>query len=175
MFIPSLKTKTLTVIAAGILSSVGTILAQTAPAQQKEPNAPARPVALTGKHSFKTFSEITDPRILTCLPLKATEISILSEPGGHFARYKIGEADFMNFQDYLWEASMGNSAHKRGTMGSEGKPVTREQMIRRFKAAGWQPLENAILYYGPSKQNGAITAYFYDRKAGIVYHDAGYW
>ncbi|MFM8931550.1 MAG: hypothetical protein ACKOS8_06705 [Gemmataceae bacterium] len=164
------------------LPSIGLVMAQTDPQQKPVANPPERPVALTGKHTFKTFSEITDPRILNCLPLKAKEISIVSERGGHFARYKIGEADFMKFQDYLWEASMGNSAHKRGSMESEGEPVTWKYISQNFKASGldlqangWEPLENAILYYGPSKKNGAITAYFYDRKAGVAYHSAGYW
>ncbi len=178
----SFKTLLFCFITVIFLASVGLVTAQADPQQKTGPNTPDRPVALTGKHSFKTFSEVTDPRILTCLPLKAKEISIVSERGGHFARYKIGEADFMNFQDYLWEASMGTSAHKRGSMGSDGEPVTWKYISQRFKASGldlrangWEPLENATLYYGPSKKNGAITVYFYDRKAGIAYHTAGYW
>jgi len=178
----SFRTKLFFFIISIFLNSIGLVMAQTGPQQKPGPNAPDRPVTLTGKHTFKTFSEITDPRILNCLPLKANEISIVSEREGHFARYKIGEADFMHFQDYLWEASMGNSAHKRGSMGSDGEPVTWKYISQRFKASGldlqangWEPLENATLYYGPSKKNGAITVYFYDRKAGIVYHTAGYW
>ena len=45
--------------------------------------APAEPVTLTGKHSFKTVAEIADRRIKPCLPPQATEISLLSERGGH--------------------------------------------------------------------------------------------
>ena len=138
-------------------------------------NAPAAQVILTGKHSFKTAAEIADRRIKPCLPPQATEISLLSERGGHFAKYKISEADFMKFLDQLWEASKDSSAHQRESMGGEGEPANREGMARRFKAAGWEPLDNAITYYSPSRPNGAMTTYYYDRNAGIAYHDTGYW
>ena len=38
--------------------------------------APAEPVTLTGKHSFKTVAEIADRRIQPSLPPQATEISV---------------------------------------------------------------------------------------------------
>ena len=46
---------------------------------------------------------------------------------------------------------------------------------RGFQMVGWEPLENATTYYSPSKGSGAMTTYYYDKKAGIAYHDAGYW
>jgi hypothetical protein len=137
--------------------------------------APAESVTLTGKHSFETVAEIADLRIKPCLPPQATEIALLSERGGHYARYKVAEADFMKFLDQLWEAKKDSSAHKRDMMAGEGEPANRERMARRFKAAGWEPLDNAITYFSPSKPSGAITTYYYDREAGIAYHDTGYW
>lgn len=137
--------------------------------------APAEPVTLTGKHSFKTVAEIADRRIKPCLPPQATEISLLSERGGHFARYTVSEADFMKFLDQLWEAKKDSSAHKRDMMGGEGEPANRESMARLFKVARWEPLANAITYHSPSKRSGAMTTYYYDREAGIAYHETGYW
>lgn len=137
--------------------------------------APAGPMTLTGKHSFKTVAEITDPRIQPSLPPQATEISLLSERGGHFARYKVAETDFMKFLDQLWKAKQENSAHQRANMSGEGEPASRERMARRFQAAGWEPLDNAVTYFSPSKRNGAMTTYYYDRQTGIAYHDTGYW
>lgn len=60
-------------------------------------------------------------------------------------------------------------------MAGEGEPANRERMARVFKAAGWEPLDNAITYYSPSKPSGAMTTYYYDREAEIAYHDTGYW
>ena len=146
-----------------------------AKADARTGKAPAEPAILTGKHSFKTVAEITDRRIRPCLPPQATEISLLSERGGHFARYKISEADFKKFLDQLWEVEKDSSAHQRDSMAGEGEPANRETMARRFKAAGWEPLDNAITYYSPSKPSGAMTTYYYDLAAGIAYHDTGYW
>ena len=137
--------------------------------------APTAPVTLIGKQNFHTVAEIKDRRIQPCLPPQATEISLLSERGGHFARYKVKEADFMKFLDQLWEAKKGSSAHKREEMAGEAEPANQERMARRFQAIGWEPLDNAITYYSPSKPNGAITTYYYDREAGVAYHDTGYW
>ncbi len=137
--------------------------------------APAEADILIGKHSFKTVAEITDRRIKPFLPPQATEISLLSGRGGHFARYKVSEADFKKFLDQQWEAKKESSAHQRDEMAGEGESANRQQMVRRFKAAGWEPLDNAITYYSPSKPSGAMTTYYYDRKAGIAYHDRGYW
>jgi hypothetical protein len=137
--------------------------------------APEEPFTLTGKHSFKTAAEVTDPRIKPCLPPQATEISLFSERGGHYARYKVAEADFMTFLDKLWEAGKDKSAHQRDDMHGEGEPASRDSMAKRFKAAGWEPLDNAVVYHSPSKGNGAMTTYYYDREAGIACHDTGYW
>lgn len=137
--------------------------------------APAEPASLTSEHSFKTAAEISDRRIKPCLPPQAIDISLRSERNGHFARYKVAEADFMTFLDKLWEASKDSSAHKRDEMHGEGEPASRAGMARRFKAAGWEPLDKAVVYYSPSKGNGAMTTYYYDREAGIAYHDTGYW
>lgn len=137
--------------------------------------APTETVSLTGKHSFKTVAEISDPRIKPCLPPQATEISLLSDRGGHFARYKVSEEDFTKFLDQLWETKKGSSAHQREMMAGEGEPAKLERMASRFKVAGWKPLNNAITYYSPSKRNGAMTTYYFDREAGIAYHDRGYW
>ncbi len=137
--------------------------------------APAEPVTLTGAHRFKTADEVLDRRIKPWLPPQATEISLLSERGGHFARYKVAEADFMNFLDGLWEADKGSSAHKRDEMAGEGEPGNPESIAKRLKTVGQEPLGNFRVYYSPSKRSSAKTTYFYDREAGIAYHDRGYW
>lgn len=137
--------------------------------------ASPEPVTLTGEHRFKTASEVLDRRIKPWLPPQATEISLLSERNGHFARYKVEEDHFMKFLNGLWEVDQGRSAHQRDSMSGEGEPASRDGMARRFQTAGWPPLDKAITYYSPSKPSGAITTYYYDREAGIVYHDTGYW
>ncbi len=60
-------------------------------------------------------------------------------------------------------------------MSGEGEPPNQERFAKRFERFGWQLLEKAITYYGPSKPSGAMTTYYYDRDAGIAYHDTGYW
>jgi hypothetical protein len=60
-------------------------------------------------------------------------------------------------------------------MSGEGGPAKRENMVRRFESLGWEPLENAIIFYSPSEPNGAMTTYYFDSEAGSVYHDRGYW
>ena len=141
---------------------------------EKTEEAPKEPTLLAGKHSFKTLSEIDDPRIEPWIPKQATEISLVCNRGGHLARYKIQELQFLKFVDSLWGKSDA-SAHKRSEMSGEGEPVSSDEVARRFKRAGWAPLENATTYYGPSQSNGAITTYYFDREAGVVYHDRGYW
>jgi len=75
-------------------------------------------------------------RIQPWLPPQATEISLLSERNGHYARYKVEEDHFMKFLDGLWEADKGNSAHKRDEMGGEGEPGNPERIAELFKADG---------------------------------------
>ncbi|MEM7147758.1 MAG: hypothetical protein AAF591_21825 [Verrucomicrobiota bacterium] len=137
--------------------------------------APVGPKLLTGEHQFKTLDEITDPRIKPCLPPQATGISLLSERGGHYARYQVKEKDFMNFLDTLWEAKKDSSAHKRGEMGGEGEPAGREALAKTFRITGWKPLGDMMVYFGPSKPSGAMTTYYYNRETGTVFHERGYW
>lgn len=147
----------------------------TSKASVRTAKAPAQVATVSGKQSFKTVAEISDPRIKPWLPPQATEISVQSDRGGHMARYKVSEADLKKFLDQLWEAKKDSSAHKRELMSGEGEPTTQRSMARFSKMAGWEPLENATTYYSPSKGSGAMTTYHYDKEAGIAYHDAGYW
>lgn len=153
--------------------STGQLLS--ARAGKRTADAAAQPEMLTGRHTFERVAEIVDPRIKPWLPPQATEISLFSEGGGHFARYRVGEQDFLAFVDQLWETGKDESAHEREAMSGEGEPAKADQMARRFGQLQWEPLENAVIYYSPSKSNGAMTTYYYDRKAGIAYHDRGYW
>lgn len=137
--------------------------------------APAEPVIVTGRHDFKTVAEIRDQRITPCLPPAATEISLLSDRGGHFARYKVAEADFKGFLDKLWEEAKDTSAHQRNEMHGEGEPADPERMAAAFKPTGWDLPDEAVVYQSPSKGSGAMTTYYYDRKTGIACHSAGYW
>ena len=146
-----------------------------AEATERTAEAPEEPKFLAGKHNFQSADEILDPRIKPWLPQQASDISLFSETGGHFARYKVTEKDFKEFLDKLWEEQGKDSAHDRDSMAGEGEPAKRERMVRRFEPFGWEPLENAIILYSPSKPNGAMTTYYFDREAGIVYHDRGYW
>lgn len=147
----------------------------TATALVRTAAAPQQSSSLVGKHSFATVKEIEDQRIQPWLPPQATEIDLFSERNGHFARYKINEKDFTAFMNQLWETGGKDSAHKRESMSGEGEPVSRDAMDKRFKTLGWKPLENAVTWFSPSKGSGAMTTYYYDRKAGIAYHDRGYW
>ena len=131
-------------------------------------------VTLTGEHHFETATEIADRRIKPWLPPQATEISLLSERGGHFARYKVTEDHLMEFLDGLWKADKGKSAHQRGEMG-EGEPGNPERIAKRLDPAGQEAPGNFTVYYSPSKRSAAMTTYYYDRESGIAYHDRGYW
>jgi hypothetical protein len=129
---------------------------------------------LSGKHQFQTADRVADPRIKPYLPPKATDIVIFSERGGHFARYKVSRDDFTEFLNELWKRDGADSVQEREIPG-EMKPVGPAAMDRIRKVAGWEPLQDAIRFYGPTKSNGAMTTFFYDRTTGTVYHDRGYW
>jgi hypothetical protein len=127
------------------------------------------------KANFATFAEVSDARLKQCLPPGAKEITLHRERGGHFARYKVSEEDFHKFLDRLWKAEKANSAHQRAHMHGEGEPANDEKLAKRFEPLGWKALKGAVVYYSPSKASGAMTTYYFDQKAGIVYHDTGYW
>ena len=118
---------------------------------------------------------ISDARVKKCLPPGASDISLHTQVNGHLAKYKISESEFHEFLDELWEASNKQSAHQRDEMSGEGEPPHPVLFEKRFEAAGWAMLEDAIQYHGPSKANGAMTTYYYDADAGIAFHDTGYW
>ena len=126
---------------------------------------------LSGKHRFRSADMVADPRIKPYLPPKATDIVIFSERGGHFARYKVSLDDFIEFLDELWKRDGEASVQEREEM----QPVKAAATDRFRKAAGWEPLQDAIRFHGPTKSNGAMTTFFYDRTTGTVYHDRGYW
>lgn len=123
---------------------------------------------------YDTYGDISEPRVKQCLPPNAVEITLRLERGGHFARYKVSEEDFHNFLDGLWKTEESTSAHP-GDQRGEGKAADPKQLADRFERLGWTPFKKAIRYDSPSERNGAMTTYFYNREAGVAYHERGYW
>lgn len=110
-----------------------------------------------------------------CLLPAARDITLHRERAGPFARYTVSEEEFHNLLNNRWEAEKDNSAHQRDEMHGEGEPANREQLAKRFEPLGWKRPSNAIRYYGPSKGSGAMTTCYFDKEAGVAYHDTGYW
>ncbi len=128
-----------------------------------------------GESSHATPADISQAHVVRCLPPGATDITLHQELSGHVARYEVSETELLAFLDVLWELDAGQSAHERDEMGGEGEPTKPKRIASRFAAFGWEPLANAVTYHGPSKPSGAMTTYYVDAAAGVVYHDSGYW
>lgn len=153
--------------------------------------APEQPAILSGRRSFQSAAEITDPRITRYLPPGATEISLFSERAGHQASYKISAKAFDEFLVAVWDRYRADQsaapeswvAYSEEDIAKEraGSPVGRyEPKVHAAEIAGdkpmaWEPLENAVSYSGPRKMSAAGATYYYDREAGLAYHNAGYW
>lgn len=169
----------MTVLETGAISidSRGQAPAQrhfTATAVERTGKAPL-PAVAPKQASYASTDAVLDQRLKRCLPPAAKRIKTRMERGGHFARYEVPEAEFHQFLDSLWEAAKDTSAHRRDEMHGEGEAVARKEIEQRFAAFGWKPLGDAVRYYSPSKSSGAMTTYYFDRKAGVAYHDTGYW
>ena len=123
---------------------------------------------------YDAYADISEPRVKQCLPPNAVEITLRLERGGHFARYKVSEKDFHHFLDDLWKTEESTSSRHRDQAG-QGEAAAPKKMPGWCERLGWEPLKEAVQYYSPPKPSGAITNYFYDREAGVVYHDRGYW
>jgi len=128
-----------------------------------------------GESNYGSVDQIWNPSVKKFMPPAATEITVRTELNGHFSRYTISEKDFHDFLNSLWDDQKDTSAHQRETMSGEGEAADQQEMELRFQSVGWEPLKNAVRYYSPSKNSGAMTTYYYDREAGTAYHDAGYW
>lgn len=148
----------------GSVLVIGKATKQTEQASQDE-------TFLSGKHQFESAKQVGDPRIKPYLPPTATDVELFSERGGHFAKYKVSRDDFEQFLTELWKRDGKDSVQER----DEPTPVAPAATARFRKAAGWESLKNPIRFEGPTKSNGAMTTFYYDRNTGTVYHDRGYW
>lgn len=142
---------------------------------EQQEKVPEDRTFLSGKHQFQTADMVVDPRIKPYLPRKATDIELFSERGGHYARYKVSLDHFKEFLDELWKRDGDDSVEVRRAIDTERKPVRPAATEKFRKVAGWKLLQDAISFSGPTKSNGAMTTFFYDRMTGTVYHDRGYW
>lgn len=126
---------------------------------------PEEKLAFNKDIHFAVFEDITESRIKKYIPSSATDITLRLQRGGHFARYKVSEKEFLSFLDTVW----------KGEERDEGSSVKKEVMMKRFGRLGWKPPENAISYDSPVKPNGAMSLYFFDLESEMVYEDTGYW
>jgi hypothetical protein len=130
-----------------------------------------------GLFHYATFSEVRDVRIERFLPPMATNIALDKYASGHRARYSIREPDLVAYVDEMW------SKHSRMTKVAASKrdperPLTsseRDWFQHDFERLGWTVSESTVVLAGPHAANGAGASYYYDRRAGLAYHRAGYW
>lgn len=54
---------------------------------------------------------------------------------------------------------------------SDGELGNPERIAKRLQTVGKEPLGNFRVCQGPSNRSAAMMTYFYDRKAGIAYHN----
>ncbi|QDT69936.1 hypothetical protein MalM25_28800 [Planctomycetes bacterium MalM25] len=130
-----------------------------------------------GYFEYATFDDINDLRAERYLPTAAREIQMHKRQGGngYVARYLITEAGFHAYLDILWDEYGVYSAVARGEMGREGGTATREEMQRICSLLGCDSLSNAIILYSPTEADGGGATYFFDKEAGVVLQDTGYW
>jgi hypothetical protein len=146
---------------------------------------------LAGLHRFEQGSEIADPRITRYLPEEATDISLISERNGHMAYYRISADAFDAFLLAVWDRYRAERAAKPdswvdyseeeitqarlGQAVGRYEPMARSNLMAFDEVVEWGPLEKARSYSGPQKRSAAGATYFFDRDAGVAFHDAGYW
>lgn len=145
--------------------------------------------------TYATAAEVNDSQVQRYLPAAATDIRLYKEPHGHHARYRISPAAFDEFIAATWDRYRADRAAapkywlayteeeiaraRAGSSVGRFEPQFRvtEMVGNRMveKMLSWEPLADAVAYAGPRKSSHAGANYWFDRSAGLAYHDAGYW
>ncbi|MFT5129182.1 MAG: hypothetical protein ACI8W8_002804 [Rhodothermales bacterium] len=161
---------------------VGTL--EAGEAYERQLQAYASDPILFGERSYASTAGVKDEKVEFYLPEKATDIQLFTQAAGHFARCTISEADFQAFLVKIWERYRSDHAKEAGwesyseeeiARAKTGSQVGKVEFRDAVKQLGWKQLKNAVQYPGPRRRSYAGADYFYDRDAGIAYHDAGYW
>lgn len=140
-----------------------------------------------GERHYQEAGEIRNPLIQHYLPASATNITLLTGGAGHYARYNISEADFHTFLNGVWEQYRIDFAEEKGPTywvdyseeeiqrELKGTPVDTFSFPEPVKELNWAPLQNTVVHGGPRRNSSAGATYWFDRKAGVAFHNAGYW
>lgn len=128
-----------------------------------------------GDFEYATFKDVNDFRAQRYLPSAASDISMRKHANGYRARYTITAAAFHAYLDNLWREYGERSVVARGKMSGEGSAASKEEQEAFFAELGWNPLENATVYYSPSEPDGGGASYYFDSDAGVVMQRTGYW
>ena len=127
-----------------------------------------------GLFDYKAYADVGDFRVERFLPPEAHDITLHKAASGHRAKYAISETDLTEYVDGLWNRYGEQSTILRDEFG-EGKPVAAEVFEQEFGDLGWSPLEDSVTFHSPVEDDGGGATYYYDRKTGTAYHEAGYW
>lgn len=128
-----------------------------------------------GSFEYATVDDVNDFRAERYLPTAALNIQMHKQANGYFARYAISDVAFHAYLDQLWHEYGEHSAVARGKTYGEGSPASKEEQERDFLQFGWKPLENAMIYYGPTEADGGGATYYFDGHAGVAMQRTGYW
>lgn len=128
-----------------------------------------------GHFEYASYSDIDDPRSKRYLPEAASDIQMHRHAQGYRARYKISKEDFDHYLDELWDKYGQYSSTERGGYWNDGQAATQQDFDSDFGSLNWESLENAIIYYSPTEDDGGGAIYYFDRDEGIAMQRTGYW
>lgn len=115
-----------------------------------------------GEFTYDNVAQIQDTNVEWNLPLLARDITVIKGIDQNHARYQLTLSAFHAHLATLWQGA-----------APVGEFVTAAEVKHEFQA--WPALANARRYRSPPLATGAVTFYFYDANAGVVYSTSGYW
>src|SRR5690606_33215297 len=115
-----------------------------------------------GTFEYATIQDIDDFRARRYLPPAARGITMLKQANGYRARYSISAPELHAYLEHLWDRYGEASAVERDQRFSEGSPAYKEVQEFFFSELGWEPLENATVFYSPSEADGGGATYYFD-------------
>jgi hypothetical protein len=107
--------------------------------------------------------------------LVSKDITLDKQLTRSLVRYHLSEADLRAFIDKIWAEFGEYSSIPRDDFDDDGQPIPWDVVRFHFQGTDWPPLDNAVIYNGPTNSQYGGPIWYFDRSTNTVYQATFYW
>lgn len=127
-----------------------------------------------GQFSADDWNSVRFSRVQAYLPPSATQIDMITTPHHHHAKFKVKQAELVDWMNTLW-IRHGTRSPMTRTEAAFASPETHDHDDKTFRRLGMPTDRDFLKFEGPYQGDWGGPTLWFDPQSGTAWQYVGYW